>query len=559
MKLRPYLADGVEAVWDHIAHHDTNPLVVLPTGSGKTPLIAQLCADAVQQWEGRVVVLSHVKELVSQTVEKLQHFVPNLPIGVFAAGLGRRELGHAITVASIHSIYDRAFDLGPVNLVIVDEAHLIPPDGEGMYRRFLVDTAERSERRRVIGLTATPYRMSTGPICGPDHFLHEICFEVGVHELVTQGYLSPLRSRAGVTKVDVSSVRRTRGEYASGELESLMNDDQLVAGACGEIVEATRDRKAVLIFCSGVDHGEHVAREFREAHGLECGFVSGETPDAERDELVARFRSGDLKYLANVQVLTVGFDAPHIDCVAMLRPTLSPGLYYQMVGRGLRKHEGKEDCLVLDFAGNVITHGPIDAIRLTSGAGDGEAPVKECPGCRLFVPTATAVCPECGHAFPPRKVVRHGVEASEAPVLSGEPASAWNENVAEVSYHVHFKASDPSAKPTMKVSYRVGFSRWHHEWVCLEHPLGSYPRRKATEWWLARSNEPCPSTVEEAVDLANAGALAEPTRIALERKPGDRWERIVSHVLGPKPPRLESDDDLPEPAACIDELDGIPF
>ena len=547
MGLRPYQRDAVDAVWNHIGTSNTNPAVVLPTGSGKTHVIAELCRDAVQKWNGRVIVVAHVKELIEQAAGKLRAVAPDLPVGVFSAGLGRRDLGYAVTIAGIQSVYQRAHDLGPLDLVVVDEAHLIPPDGEGMYRRFLADARDLCDHQRVIGLTATPYRMKTGTICGPESVLHEVCFEAGVRELIVQGYLCPLKSRAGKAVVDTSDIHVRGGEFVAGELEDRMDEDGLVEAACAEVVAATADRRSVLLFCSGVRHGEHVVRVLREKHGVECGFVEGGTPAKERDALIARFKSGDLKYLANVNVLTTGFDAPNVDCVAMLRPTMSPGLYYQMVGRGFRLAEGKTDCLVLDFGGNVLRHGPVDAIRLADTKdASGEAPAKQCPECDALIHAAYAVCPECGHKFPPRQI-KHAAIASDEEVVSGSEGPARrDERVIEVAYYVHHKRNDPLAKPTMRVEYRIGFNRWAREWICLEHPEGGYARRKAEQWWRERSNDPLPSSVEEAVEWANAGAVARTERITLEKKPGDDWERIVGYVLGEKPPRLEDPDNLPD-------------
>ncbi len=562
MGLRPYQRDAVDAVWNHIAKSDTNPAVVLPTGSGKTHVIAELCRDAVQKWNGRVIVVAHVKELIEQAAGKLQAVAPDLPVGVFSAGLGRRDLGYAVTIAGIQSVYQRAHDLGPLDLVIVDEAHLIPPDGEGMYRRFLADARDLCDHQRVIGLTATPYRMKTGTICGPESVLHEVCFEAGVRELIVQGYLCPLKSRAGKAVADTSDIHVRGGEFVAGELEDRMDEDGLVEAACAEVVGATADRRSVLLFCSGVRHGEHVVRVLREKHGVECGFVEGGTPAKERDALIARFKSGELKYLANVNVLTTGFDAPNVDCVAMLRPTMSPGLYYQMVGRGFRLAEGKTDCLVLDFGGNVLRHGPVDAIRLADTKdASGEAPAKQCPECAALIHAAYAVCPECGHKFPPRQVKHAAIASDEEVVTGSEGPARRDERVIEVAYYVHHKRNDPLAKPTMRVEYRIGFNRWAREWICLEHPEGGYARKKAEQWWRERSNDPLPSSVEEAVEWANAGAVARTERITLEKKPGDEWERIVGYALGDKPPRLEDPDNLPEHAlaALGYSDDEVPF
>ncbi len=562
MELRPYQRDAVDAVWQHIATSTTNPAVVIPTGGGKTHVIAQLCRDAVERWGGRVVVLAHVKELLEQTAGKLRAVAPDLPIGVFSAGLGRRDLGYAVTIAGIQSVYQRAHDLDPLDLVIVDEAHLIPPEGEGMFRRFLTDARDVCAHQRVIGLTATPYRMKTGMICAPEHILNTICLEIGVKELITQGYLCPLRSRAGKAEVDTSELHVRGGEFVSGEVEDLMDKEGLVESACADIVAATMNRRSVLLFCSGVRHGEHVARVLRDRHGVDCGFVCGETPTKERDGVIGRFKSGALKFLANVNVLTTGFDAPNVDCVALLRPTLSPGLYYQMVGRGFRLAPGKSDCLVLDFGGNVLRHGPVDAIRLAdANSAPGEAPAKQCPECDALIHAAYATCPECGHVFPEREI-KHAAAASDVEIVSGNKSpTRRSETVSEVAYHIHHKRNDPLAKPTMRVEYRVGFNDWVREWVCIEHPPGGYARKKAEQWWRARSNDAMPDAVEEAVEWARAGALVKTRSITIEKKPGDQWEQIVGHELGEKPPRLEDPDNLQEYARVADELDAseIPF
>ncbi|TVQ34162.1 MAG: DEAD/DEAH box helicase [Phycisphaeraceae bacterium] len=548
MKLRPYQCEAVQSVYDHLRSRDDNPCVVIPTGGGKTPVIATICSDAVNLWGGRVVILAHVRELLEQAADKLRAIAPDVPLGIYSAGLKRKDLGYAVTIAGIQSIYQRACDLGPVDLVIVDEAHLIPPDGEGMYRQFIAEARVVNPHVRVIGLTATPYRMKTGTICSPDNILNEVCFEIGVRELIVQGYLAPLRTKAGSAKADTSDLHIRGGEFVAGEVEDLMDTDALVDAACAEIVEQTGDRSSVLIFCAGVRHGEHVARVLRERHGVECGFVCGETPAKERDELIARFRAGGedgLRFLANVNVLTTGFDATNVDCVAMLRPTLSPGLYYQMVGRGFRPHPGKADCLVLDFGGNVLRHGPVDAIRVrTPDSGDGEAPAKECPQCAALIHAAYAACPECGHEFPDPDTQKHAATASGEGILSDQ-VSRWEERVSEVTYHIHRKRDDPTgeAPPTMRVEYRCGFNTYHREWVCIEH--SEYARRKAEAWWRARSNEPVPETVEDAVDMAEMGALAETLRITVEKKAGEKWERVVDHELGDVPPRLESEEGLP--------------
>jgi DNA repair protein RadD len=457
--------------------------------SGKTPVMATICRDAVQTWNGRVLVLAHVKELLQQSVDKLKQVCPDLKVGVYSAGLKRRDTEHAVIVAGIQSVYQRAEELGAFDLILVDECHLIPADGEGMYRQFLAEAKSLCPHLRVIGFTATPFRLDAGPICRENHFLNAVCFEVGIRELIRDGYLSKLVSKAGIVRADTSQLHVRAGEFVASEVEAVMDEAALVEAACAEIVELTKDRHAVLIFAAGVQHGRHVCQVLAEKHGVECGFVCGETPDGERDALLRRFRGEStglfqqhpLKYLCNVNVLTTGFDAPNVDCVVLLRPTMSPGLYYQMVGRGFRMHPGKTDCLVLDYGGNVLRHGPVDQVRAQHGAarGTGEAPAKECPDCRALIAAAYRVCPDCGHEFPKPETKKHDDRAASHGVLSGEVIDQeWE--VRDVIYSVHTKKDAPDHAPkTMRVDYRLGLDHWVSEWVCFEH--SGWARRKAAQ------------------------------------------------------------------------------
>ena len=567
MALRPYQVDAVEAIYRHLRERDDNPCVVIPTGGGKTPVIATVCSDAVGRWNGRVLILAHVKELLEQAADKLDQVCPDIHVGVYSAGLKRRDTTHPVIVAGIQSVYQKAEQLGHFDLVVVDEAHMIPPgkDGDGMYRRLLADMQRINPHLRVIGLTATPFRMSSGPICvpPPDGILNSICYEIGVRELIRDGYLSPLKSKAGRHKPDFQSLHVRAGEFVADEVETLMDQDVLVQSACREIADAVRagGRLACLVFASGVEHGRHVTRVIEQLAGGECGFIDGQTPTLYRDRLIRRFREGDLAYLVNVNVLTTGFDAPNVDCVALLRPTLSPGLYYQMVGRGFRLCEGEADCLVLDFGGNVLRHGPVDALQIKEpGAGCGEAPAKECPECNAVIHAAYAVCPECGYEFPPPKPEQHDRQASAAGIISGEVTETEYE-VQGIYFSSHVKRDAPEGHPrTLRVDYRVGFSEHKSEWVCVEHPPGSYARQKAEAWWRARSNDPCPTDADEAVELADAGSLAPTHAITVRHVTGEKYDRIVNHQLGDKPPAVMAGDLAGgEPDAVPIPDDEVPF
>jgi DNA repair protein RadD len=261
---------------------------------------------------------------------------------------------------------------------------------------------------------------------------------------------------------------------------------------------------------------------------------------------LGRFQQGDLRYLCNVNVLTTGFDAPHIDCVALVRPTMSPGLFSQMCGRGFRLHEGKENCLVLDFGGNVLRHGPVDAIRVTSATrGTGAAPAKECPACQAVIAAGFARCPQCDYEFPPPQRQQHDAVASEAGILSGQ-VTTTKYRVLDVHYSVHTKrGAGDDAPRSLRVDYQVDAQEHKSEWICLEHD--GYARLKAVGWWRRHSPDPVPDTAERAIEIIEGGGLAATLSITVRCVAGEPHETILDHELGPLPEPL--------PAGAIDSCD----
>lgn len=379
MELRDYQREAVDTTWTRLAaDKEQNPCIVLPTGSGKSPVIATLAAEAVQQWGARVMILTHVKELINQLYTTIGSWYPGNGIGVYSAGLNRRDTDNRVVIAGIQSVYKRAHEFGRRHLTIIDEAHLIPEHEDGMFRQFIGDICALNPNHRVIGLTATPYRTGAGEICAPDNVLNYVSYQAEIAPLIAQGFLSRLQNAQAAFAVDTRNVRLVAGEFAQGEVEELfMNQDNMRAAA--QIVTALeRGREAALVFCSGVRHAKRVAELLRQ-FGVPTGLVYGDLPPAERDEQITKFLRGEYKALCNVNVLTTGFDATHVDLVAVLRATTSPGLFYQMCGRGFRLHPGKEDCVA---AGQeVLTdHGLIEIQNVTTDmkVWDGLSFVKHC-------------------------------------------------------------------------------------------------------------------------------------------------------------------------------------
>ena len=379
-----------------------NPCLVLPTGSGKSHIIAALCKDALQSWpETRILMLTHVKELIVQNAEKMRLHWPNAPMGIYSAGLRQKELGEPITFAGLQSVRTKAKQIGHVDLVIIDEAHLVSHKDEGGYRSLLAELSAINPNLRIVGLTASPYRLGHGYITDDPAIFDALIEPVSIEELIHKGYLSTLRSKLTRTKLEVDGVHKRGGEYIESELQAAVDTTDKNRMVAAEIVRLGHTRKSWLVFCAGVAHAQHIAEALQD-EGITTECVTGETPSNERDRILTDFKAGRIRALTSVGVLTTGFDALGIDLVAMLRPTMSPGLYVQMAGRGLRIAPGKTDCLVLDFAGVVEQHGPITAVRAPPKKGDkqGEAPVKVCDHCQEICALSVRVCPACGEAFP---------------------------------------------------------------------------------------------------------------------------------------------------------------
>lgn len=521
ISLRPYQQESVDALWRYFSEHAGNPLLVLPTGAGKSIVQAAFVRSVLEAYpDTRVLCLTHVKELVEQNAAKLEALLPWGLVGVYSAGLNRRELGRAVTVASVQSLVNKLARLDGADLVIIDEAHLVPPKGEGQYRTVLDSLRALNPSVKVIGMSATPYRLKSGWLHkGEGAIFTDIAHEVEIGPLVEAGWLCALRSKSGATEADLSKVATRGGEYVPAEMEAAFDRDELIEKSLDEVEAHASDRAKWLVFCAGVKHAEHVLASL-QLRGHRAELVTGATPIPKRDATIARFKAGELRALVNVSVLTTGFDAPDIDAVVMMRATKSAGLYYQMVGRAMRPHPSKADALIMDFGGNVMRHGPVDAITVRAKSGKGPAPQKACPECQEVCYASARQCPKCGFEFPIEAKDPHEAKASTAPILGSVPTELV---VSSVTYATHRKADRPDS---LRVDHWCGLARYS-EWVCLEHK--GFAQTKAAKWWVRRGGQlPIPSSVEEALERYEE--LRTPTSIRV-RKEGEFW-RIVSATLG---------------------------
>ncbi|EJD6474773.1 DEAD/DEAH box helicase [Providencia rettgeri] len=355
--LRPYQQEAVDATVDYFRIQTHPAVIVLPTGAGKSLVIAELARLA----RGRVLVLAHVKELVEQNHAK--YLTYGLQADIFAAGLNRKESQSKVVFGSVQSVARnlKAFD-AHFSLVIIDECHRISLNDKSQYQQIIQALQSNNPSLRILGLTATPYRLNSGWIYqyhyhgmvrGDENcFFRECIYELPLHYMIKNKFLvPPERLDMPVLQYDFSQVSLTSsGIFNEQELNlSLKKQQRITPKIIEQVIEYAAPLQGCMIFAATVEHAKEILGYLPQNS---AALVTAETPAADRQAIINQFKNKELHYLVNVSVLTTGFDAPHVDVIAILRPTESVSLYQQIVGRGLRLSEGKTRCLILDYAGN---------------------------------------------------------------------------------------------------------------------------------------------------------------------------------------------------------------
>ncbi len=558
LELRPYQNEALEVLKSYWNEGGEHPLCVLATGTGKSLVQARLCKDFIEEFEGlRIISVTHVKELIEQNYLELLGEWPFAPAGIYSAGLGRRDSQSQILFCGIQSVHNKARKIGSVDLLMVDEAHLIPKAADTMYGRFIEDLLAINPDMRIVGFTATPYRTDTGRLDeGDERLFTEVVYDYGIAEGIADGFLSPLVSKGTDIAFDMSGVARRGGDYLPSALNAAVDKDETTRAAVAEIVAAGVNRKSWLVFCAGVAHAEHVRDAFR-ARGVTCEMVTGDTPNAERARILRDYKAGKIQCLTNNSVLTTGFNHPGIDLIADLRPTLSCVLYVQIAGRGTRPIyakgfdlstvEGrleaiaagpKPNCLYLDFSGNVSKrHGPVDtAAPRKPGEGNGEAPCKECPQCRELVHISAKVCPVCEFVFPVNEKPKHTATAAAAPILSIEPPKWLNVQSRKFFFHENAEGSE-----SVRVDFLANFVTYRM-WLSVRKAKG-----RCDKFWRDHAGlTPYPEDVEDWLNRCEH-ELRHTKQICV--KPKGKYFEIVGIKT--------SDQDAPPPTIVPDRRSNL--
>lgn len=550
-QLRPYQRDAVDALWRSLSVWK-RPLIVAPTGSGKSIILAQICREWLMGDPNvGILVATHVKELVEQNAEKLVSLIGHDAVGVHSAGLARRDVEQRVIIGGVQSLINRVEELGPRHVVIVDEAHRIPRDGNGQYMQLLAALNGGHGAEYLIGLTATPYRMDSGELHKGEGALFEgIAYDIKIKGLVEAGHLVRPRPFKTAAKFAIDGARIERGDFVLDELRETLEDPSILGNVVQEWLDkaVAHGRKATLTFCATVAQAGTMLALVRET-GHTAELITGETPKDRRAEILARFKRGELEMLINVMVLTTGFDAPNVDCMLVLRPTASTGLYVQIYGRGMRPAPGKQDCLVLDYGANVERHGPIDQVTVNTKK-SGSDPLAErgpmakfCDACGAENAIAARTCSECGWEFPikiarkatPMEMLAMG-EPVELDVIS-TTAARHVSGAGNVCVRLDYWATPDHKDQTEQ-------SKVYCEFFSVAHPfaLGKLQKR------LAITDDESIS-YGEWVDVAKlALSRRQPKTITVQRD--GKYHKVLACALEPIEPMLAEDGY---------ELDEVPF
>lgn len=394
MKLRQNQQQALEAIIESFKQGGLYHLAVCPTGYGKTILASALMQYSLETYGVKCVFLAHLTELIQQTYEKFVKVAPHLETktAIFAAGLAQKDLAE-ITIASRQTMARNLnLFLDKISLVIIDEVHLLNEDGE--FDKIIDHLLKINPRLKVLGVTGTPFRLKTGYIYGDGKRFSEPCYQVGMKEMTDAGFLAPLRYKMVVSddlKKDLGGLDMVGGEYNQKQLGETMSEKMHMGSVKFAIAEHAMDRKSIIVFAVNIAHGEALA----EMLGAKC--IHSKMKKDEWRKAVDDFKEGKARILVNINQASIGFDSPIIDCVVLARPTKSPAIFIQSVGRSCRISEGKQDALILDLVGNHEEHGsPYDPIVKVAGSKSKQPEFNVCPECFELVEPDIEVCPECG-------------------------------------------------------------------------------------------------------------------------------------------------------------------
>lgn len=402
MKLRDYQIKTIDLITEYFKKTKSNLCVVLPTGSGKSHIIAELCKKASHKNKDcLILMLTHSSELVKQNKEKLICSWKKAPVGIYSASMNEKDLKNRIIFATIQSLA-RAKSLPKFDLVLIDECHRVNAQNQNTQ---YIKTLEKINPKWVIGFTATPFRTRKGYLNEEKNSVFkEIIQPVSITDLWQNGYISRLKTVTEIKKIIIPENIKLKGDdYDEKDLNEKLNTTHNNLSICSDIASFIKKNeiKSCLIFCIGILHAEQIANILNDRYEIHTKTLSHKTSKKEKDKIIKNYKNQTITAITNTNILTTGFDAPDTNCIVFLRPTLSTSLYVQMAGRGMRlKSNNQNVCYVLDFVGNISRHGSLENLKDTyikkKRKTDENKRTYTCIDCKSVYSKFFTECPNCG-------------------------------------------------------------------------------------------------------------------------------------------------------------------
>lgn len=513
---RPYQEESLDRIWHYFSSGKTgNPLIAMPTGTGKSCIPAVFIERIMRVWpDQRFIIATHVKELIQQNYDVMKHAWPDAPAGIFSAGLKKKQAYHPIVFGGVQSMSRDPARFGHRDIIFVDEAHLISDDDTSQYQTFLTTLKLINPNLKIIGLTATPFRMGMGYLTEGTIFtdiIHDMTSLEEFNRLIAEGYIAPLVPKRTHTELSVEGVAVAKGEFILSQLEHAVDQAKITFEALKEAVALGHDRRSWLIFASGIQHSEHIAEMLRD-FGIECAAVHSKQKPEYNDQAIKAFKANSLRAIVNFSKLTTGFDHPYIDFLIDLRPTMSIPLHVQKAGRGTRVAPGKKDCLVLDFARNVPRLGPINdpIIPKKKQPGNGDIPVKICEHCGTYNHTKVKFCTNCGQEFE-FKVKIFKTAGTDQIIKSDLPIV----EVFDVDRVIYNKGKKEGKPDYVRAVYYCGMQSFK-EYLFPEH--GGYPTKLFRDWWRKRHIIEAPQKADDVIAAMKELRTPKQIRVWVNKK-----------------------------------------
>ena len=520
---------------------EPNVLLQAATGAGKTIMFSAIVKKFVETWEMRVTILAHREQLVRQAADKLLKVWPEGrgEIGIACSSVcTRADLDRHVVIGSPQTLVNRLGDLPEQRLLVVDECHRLPPRGKkSQYATLINRLREYYPDMRMLGVTATPYRLGHGYIYGSDcrnpkeNWFRSLAFSIGIEDLQDEGFLAPLKGY-GCSSPDLSGVKTSSGEYDLAQLSGVMSESLHVGSAVQALKKYGNDRKHIVIFAVTIQHAEILQEAFAKA-GYKAAVVHSKMPHADRQKALEAFDRGETEVICNVGVLTEGWDCTSVDCMVMCRPTKSTALYVQMVGRGLRTAPGKKDCLLLDLSGNWQEHGdpahprvkwkPKGNKKAKEKEGNADPALIQCVNCEALIPAASLTCPFCGAI---QKVLCNRLPEMEALKTSSSNVQKFTvEGVPLFDSGFRSRNGNHMLRLNLSGTLEDGNKMTISEFFDFNGEASDYGQAKARKVWADLTGTLPPATLEEAVDRMDELRGHIPPEIWVKKR--DKYFHVV--------------------------------